>query len=225
MARKQNTRGLSSRKGNFSIYILVDGDCEQDYLNSIRTKEPYKSVFFSQRIKIAPDIPKYSSVESQYHTVCEALNNYDRVLWIIDYDKVNENTQKQKHKSITDADKFKKFSKSFLKMTEFKKYSGKEVFVLINNPSLEFWYLLHFENTSKLYVDSKSAEKALVNYFPEYTKDDEKIRKGIFNLLHERLPTAISNAQLLKEDNTEVGARSDIYKIFINNFELLRAKE
>ena len=46
MARKQN-KGNTPKKGNFSIYILVDGECEQDYLNSIRNEEPYSSIISS----------------------------------------------------------------------------------------------------------------------------------------------------------------------------------
>lgn len=223
MARKQN-KGNSPKKGNFSIYILVDGECEQDYLNSIRNEEPYSSTISSHKIKIAPDIPKTKSLEAQYEAVSEALNHYDKVIWIVDYDVIRQQSAQQQAGTPKSFEKFLTLSNKFKKLVDLKKYSDKEVFVLINNPSIEFWYLLHFEKTSRFYPTSEAVEKRLVSYFSEYTKKDKKFRSSVFNLLKANLNTAIENARVLEDNEKDVQARADIFKIFLNNLEMLRPK-
>ncbi len=57
----------------------MDGECEQDYLSAIKTVEPFKSLLSSQRVKIAPEIPKTKSLDAQYKAVSQALDDYDKV--------------------------------------------------------------------------------------------------------------------------------------------------
>ena len=223
MARKQN-KGNSPKKGNFSIYILVDGECEQDYLNSIRNEEPYSSIISSHKIKIAPDNPKTKSLEAQYENVSEALNHYDKVIWIVDYDVIRQQSAQQQAGSTKSFEKFLTLSNKFKKLVDIKKYNDKEVFVLINNPSIEFWYLLHFEKTSRFYPTSEAVEKKLISNFNEYTKKDKKFRNSVFNLLKDKLDTAIKHASVLEENEKDIQARADIYKIFLNDLEMLRPK-
>lgn len=221
MTRKKN-KGSSLGKGNFSIYILVDGECEQDYLTSIKTVEPFKSTLSAQKIKIAPDIPKTKSLEAQYSAVSTALDDYDKVFWIVDYDVIRNETLIQKKGKQTSLEKFSVLSKRFKALISMKKYQEKEVYVLINNPSIEFWYLLHYENTSKLYTSSDAAEKKLTSHMENYTKNDEKFRKSIFSLLKNNLDTAIQHAELLIEDDDDIQARADMYKIFKDDLKILK---
>ena len=158
MAR-QKSKGFTPKKGNFSIYVLVDGECEQDYLTSIKTVEPFQSILSSQKVKIAPDIPKTKSLDAQFKAVSKALDDYDKVFWIVDYDVIRKETLMQKKGTQTSLEKFSVLSKKFKELVALKKYKDKEVYVLINNPSIEFWYLLHYENTSRLYTTSEEAEK------------------------------------------------------------------
>lgn len=221
MARKKN-QGSSLRKGNFSIYILVDGECEQDYLTSLKTVEPFKSSLSAQKIKIAPEIPKTKSLDAQFTAVSTALNDYDKVFWIVDYDVIRKETLMQQKGKQTSLEKFTILSKRFKDLISMKKYKEKEVYVLINNPSIEFWYLLHYENTSKLYTTSDAAEKKLASHMTNYTKNDEKFRKSIFSLLKDNLNTAIHNAELLIEDDSDIQARADMYKIFKDDLKILK---
>lgn len=221
MARQKN-KGSTLKKGNFSIYVLVDGECEQDYLSAIKTVEPFKSLLSSQRVKIAPEIPKTKSLDAQYKAVSEALDDYDKVFWIVDYDVIRKETLMQKRGVQTSLEKFSILSTKFKNLISLKKYKGKEVYVLINNPSIEFWYLLHYVNTAKLYTTSEEVEKKLATYLKAYTKNDEKFRKSVFSLLKDNLGTAITNAQNLIEDPNDIQARADMYKIFENDLKILR---
>ncbi|MDU7563650.1 MAG: RloB family protein [Acinetobacter baumannii] len=221
MARPKS-KGFTPKKGNFSIYVLVDGECEQDYLLSIKTVEPFKSILSSQKVKIAQDIPKTKSLDAQFNAVSEALDDYDRVFWIVDYDVIRKETLMQKKGTQTSLEKFSVLSKKFKGLTSLKKYKDKEAYVLINNPSIEFWYLLHYENTSKLYPTSEAVEKKLATHLASYTKNDEKFRKSIFSLLQANLENAIQNAKLLVQDDNDIQARADMYKIFEDNLKILK---
>ena len=191
MARPKS-KGFTPKKGNFSIYVLVDGECEQDYLLSIKTVEPFQSILSSQKVKIAPDIPKTKSLDAQFKAVSKALDDYDKVFWIVDYDVIRKETLMQKKGTQTSLEKFSVLSKKFKELVSLKKYKDKEAYVLINNPSIEFWYLLHYENTSRLYTTSEEAEKKLATHLASYTKNDEKFRKSIFSLLRGG-PTCLNN--------------------------------
>jgi hypothetical protein len=221
MAR-QKSKGFTPKKGNFSIYVLVDGECEQDYLTSIKTVEPFQSILSSQKVKIAPDIPKTKSLDAQFKAVSKALDDYDKVFWIVDYDVIRKETLMQKKGTQTSLEKFSVLSKKFKELVALKKYKDKEVYVLINNPSIEFWYLLHYENTSRLYTTSEEAEKKLATHLASYTKNDEKFRKSIFSLLQANLGKAIQNAELLIQDDNDIQARADMYKIFEDDLKILR---
>jgi hypothetical protein len=142
----------------------------------------------------------------------------------VDYDVIRQQSAQQQAGTPKSFEKFLTLSNKFKKLIDLKKYSDKEVFVLINNPSIEFWYLLHFEKTSRFYPTSEAVEKRLVSYFSEYTKKDKKFRSSVFNLLKANLNTAIENARVLEDNEKDVQARADIFKIFLNNLEMLRPK-
>jgi hypothetical protein len=95
------------------------------------------------------------------------------------------------------------------------------MYVLINNPSMEYWYLLHYEATSRYYAKSNEAERALRKYIKSYTKLDERYRKQIFDNLYPNLSKAIEHAKRINIDEDQILARADLYRIFENNCELL----
>lgn len=221
MARK--LKSLPQSKGAFSIYILVDGETEQDYLKSIKTTKPYCDQLGNQRITIRPEIPSKKSLDDQYDSLKEALNHYDRVIWLVDYDVINlQQSQHRKPGTVTPKQKFIDLSSRLESLTKIKKYKGKTVHILINNPSIEYWYLLHYKDTSRLYTTSLSVENELKNYISDYTKNNEKYRKSILGKLNEKIDHAIFCAKKLNDDNNNVIARADIYKIFDKNLELLK---
>ena len=84
-----------------------------------------------------------------------------------------------------------------------------------SNPAFEYWLLLHFEHTRAPYqrtggrTAAQNCERALVQYFPEYSKG----MRGLFQRLLEDLPEAktrsarsLADARRTGEDNpsTEV---------------------
>ncbi|MDO7213849.1 RloB domain-containing protein [Acinetobacter nosocomialis] len=218
MARTSKFR--DKKQGKTNIYILVDGECESDYLTAFKRSESYKTLL--KHVDIKPDLPKSKSIESQFEELCTQLNHYSKVIWVVDYDVISKETGEQRKGTETSEQKFNKYKKRLEKLVSQKRYEGVELHILINNPSIEYWYLLHYEATGKHYQTSSEAEKHLKKHLKNYTKFDAIYRRQIFSVLEPKLSDAINNAKrIVIEDDTEILARADLYKIFENNCELL----
>jgi hypothetical protein len=75
-----------------------------------------------------------------------------------------------------------------------------DVIFIINNPCLEFWFILHFEKTSKLFDTCAKAENELKKYLKDYEKTQKYFTKqdnDIYIKLKRLLKTAINNSESL----------------------------
>jgi hypothetical protein len=63
----------------------------------------------------------------------------------------------------------------------------------VSNPSFEFWYLLHFENTSRPFADSDELEGFLKKHVPDYRKNLD-----VFDTIYPRTAIAIESAQAIQ---------------------------
>lgn len=219
MARINSKKNLprSLRGSNDTVYILVDGHCEYDYLNAFKRHDKYIKIL--KNIDIKPELPKSKSIDSQYEDLLEQLNHYSKVIWLVDYDVIiKESLERGKGKESPEQ-KFQRYVDSLYK--EAKRLKDAEIHILINNPSIEYWYLLHYEPTSKYYKASNDAERVLKKHLKTYTKSTQNYRQSMFKTLEPNLSNAITRAKLLPIDPTEIRARADIYKIFENSCKLL----
>lgn len=60
----------------------------------------------------------------------------------------------------------------------------------VSNPSFEYWYLLHFEETTRSFLDAAEVIGQLKKYVPEYEKS-----ANVFALLQPMTATAIKRAK------------------------------
>lgn len=94
-----------------------------------------------------------------------------------------------------------------------KKYGGKKNVILCDSlPSIEYWFLLHYEDTNRFFQNSAAAETALQKYISDYVKKEGFLskRKWVENMTQSgKLEMARSRAQ--KYENSE-RAYSKIYK-------------
>ncbi len=191
--RKNNKR--TKRKANRSYLIVVDGQTEIWYLQLMKEHEKLKG------ISVKPELPKRKKLRDLYNMVEKESKDYDKVIWVLDLDLILDNRQ----------------------INEFKKYvnalnKNKRVIILVNNPCLELWFLLHFKKTHKIFYSCANVIKELKKYVNDYDKS-EKYYKGNTNLygkLKSRQKDAIRNAKVLgclDFDNIE-SSKAEIYKIF-----------
>jgi len=152
-------------KTNPSFALVVDGETEVWYLQMLKRNER------NLRVSIKPEIPNKKSVEEQYNLVCDLSGKeFKKVFWVIDLDTV-----------IKEDNEAPKGKKSPLKT--FEEYrtdlitNYPNVVVIVNNPCIEFWFLLHFEKTSKYFDTCSSAETQLKKTLEELRKDTKILYK------------------------------------------------
>lgn len=89
----------------------------------------------------------------------------------------------------------------------------------MNNPCLEFWFLLHYEQTLKYFATYSDLKKELNKHLPDYQKTEKYFknsRQDIYQHLKSNLATAINNAILTGTfdfNNTHKGL-SEMHKVF-----------
>ncbi|GAB1404868.1 RloB-like protein [anaerobic digester metagenome] len=175
-------------KTNPSFAFVVDGETEVWYLQMLKRNER------NLRVSIKPEIPNKKSVEEQYNLVCDLSGKeFTKIFWIIDLDTV-----------IKEDNQAPKGKKSQLKT--FEEYrtdlitNYPNVVVIVNNPCIEFWFLLHFEKTSKYYDTCSSAETQLKKHLKNYEKTQKFFTKqndDIYLKLKTKLKAAIDNSLAL----------------------------
>lgn len=160
MARITNNRKGTGKK---RYSIIVDGDTEVWYFQQMKECE-------NLSVNIDPKIPQKKTLEEQYKLVCEHAKHYDHVFWIIDLDVIIQEDKKTKKGATSIVETFKKYCAC----KEIK--DNPCIDILINNPGLEIWFLLHHKQTSKYYTCCDDVIKDLKK--PDWSlKDYEKTEK------------------------------------------------
>lgn len=192
-------------KAPLSTVAVVDGECEQWYLNMIKRNERVN-------FKITPEIPQRKKIVDQYETVKAFVDQgYERVFWIVDFDTIMKEDKESK-KGESPLKTFLSYYSSTFK--------NEKVVVIINNPCLEFWYLLHFKKTSKYYESYEKLLPSLKKWMPDYEKTRNyytKQNNDIYLKLKPLLMKAIENANALDEfepDNPQKGL-SQMQRLFM----------
>lgn len=191
--RKPRRKKIKARP-NFAL--VVDGDTEVWYFQMLKRNERTLTV------NIEPKIPQKKSVLEQFKLVKSLSEDYKTVFWIIDFDTIIKETREAKKGNESPLQVFLKYYKIIKK-------EHNNITIIVNNPCLEFWILLHFERTSKYFNNCASAEKQLKKHLKDYEKTRKYYtRQGndIYLKLKPNLKTAVRNSGLLgsfKEDDYE----------------------
>lgn len=200
--RKNSNKKLLGKK---QYSIIVDGQTEIWYLQLMKKHENLK------HINIKPEIPKKKKLKEQFELVKENAKHYDKVFWLLDFDVfIKEEKEKRQGKRS--------------KITELKNYFNKfkekdNIEVFFNNPCLEYWFLLHYNNTNKYFEKCINAERELKKKgLSDYQKTEKYFKKSnndIYKKLKNHQEFAISNAIKLGDfnfNNVEL-AKTEIYKL------------
>lgn len=70
--------------------------------------------------------------------------------------------------------------------------------LIVSNPCFEFWYLLHFCETSRPFISAGEVVDELKQYMPEYEK-----HRSIYNRLLEKMDLAIARAEGLLNNHPD----------------------
>ena len=194
-------------KANPNFAIIVDGDTEVWYFQMLKRNERKINV------SIEPKIPQKKSLSEQFDLACFLSEDYTTVFWIIDFDTILKETKEAKKGTETPLQAFMKYRNTI-------KSKYKNVVIIVNNPCLEFWILLHFEKSSKYYNSCGAVEKYLKKYLKDYQKSKKYYTKqdnDIYLKLRPYLNNAIKNAKHLGSFNKHepINAMSEM-ELFYN---------
>lgn len=95
------------------------------------------------------------------------------------------------------------------------KYAGnKRVLLCDSMPSVEYWFLLHYENTNRYFGTSKATLRALKQHIPDYDKSEQFLtnRKWVADMSEDGKQELACNRA--KQFGTEGCSYSTIHKIF-----------
>lgn len=180
----RNNKGILS-KGKPSIAVVVDGQTESWYLAMIARNEP------DSRFRIKPEIPQNKSLAEQYAKVISLAADYDEVIWIVDFDVILKETREGKRGELGAM-------KVFIRLKNKLESEYDNVTIIINQPCIEFWLLIHFEYTQAPFENCAGAEGRLKKYLGDYSKAQKYYTKegnDIYLKMKERLPVAIGNSK------------------------------
>jgi len=204
----RTSKKISQNKKKICSFV-ADGECEFWYLQMLRNSE-------NIRIAVSPEMYQKKSMDEQYDKVVSYSEDSEKVFWIIDFDVILKETRECKKGKEPALVKFKKYAEKL----KDKKYANVEI--VVNNPCLEFWFLLHFCQTTKYF---ESYDKLLPNLkkqatLSNYEKTEKYFTKGtdIYKRLKPYLETAIENASKCGKFNFEQTSKgiSEMNKIFEN---------
>ena len=169
--------------------VVVDGETEKWYLEMLKQNEP--DILFN----ITPKILQKKNINQQYELVTDlSEEEYDKVFWIVDLDVLLKE-EREKKNSTSSLQQF---------LNYWRKLSKQEkIVVIVNNPCLEYWFLLHYEN-GKVFTACAGAEKQLRRHLKDYEKTEKFFKKDndIYKQLKPYLQTAKENATALGSFDT-----------------------
>jgi deoxyribodipyrimidine photolyase len=193
-------------KGKTKIAVIVDGETEFWYLQMLKRNEREITV------DIKPEIPQKKKLEEQYKKAIKLSEIYDKVIWIVDLDVILKESQmapKGKKKPLA----------QFLEYRNDLEKKHENIKVIINQPCLEFWLLIHFELISPHFSSCEGAEKLLKKYLTDYAKTEKYYTKednDIYLKLKANLSIAIRNSKRLSafDLNTPYQGLSEMFILF-----------
>lgn len=191
--RKRN-RVTKSRKPVIAIGCEGKNKTETTYFKNFFSRE-YMIRFSTGRhtdpigmVNDLVDFIKTEDIKKEYN---------DKIYLLLDTD-INENKQEQ-------IDKVKKICKK----------NGIEL--ITSTPTFEYWYILHFENTTKKFTSSKQVKADLKTKILNYTES-----MNIYPLIKNNMGKAIKRAKSIEKsyikngqeiDNENANPHTSVYKV------------
>lgn len=206
----------NTQKDRGGIAIIVDGKDEEWYINKVKECYPCEKL---KQIKVKPELPTKKNVQEQFNFAQKLLGEeYSFVILILDFDKI----LKEKKEGGKGVKEFEYFANSYNNYINIKAGQGSRankwmnnLLVIVNNPCLEYWFLLHYKQTTKFYEDGNSliSELKRIPELKDYDKNETYI-KSLYKKLESRLPDARKNAKEFRLEEYENKGCSEMNKMF-----------
>lgn len=157
------------------MLILCEGQTERRYFQAIREDADFKHLLTAVQVEVAAarhpaPLQVVREAERRFRESVREANPFDQVWVVFDHD--HHPSRRQAYDRAIE--------------TGFQ--------VAFSAPAFELWYLLHFVQTTRIFVQPDELIKNLQQYQPNY----QKARQNDFAHLKQQLGTALTNAMWLR---------------------------
>jgi len=190
--RKQKIREPKS-----GIYIVGEGITEQYYFSHIKK-------IFGFHCTIKPRFFGNTSIAEMRKKIEELLRGDIFVICVFDADVAAHNESERKK----------------LEQLQNKYRKNKNLLFYNSLPSIEYWFLLHYENTNRHFNDSKAAGTALKKYINDYEKTSQFLEreKWVKDLCaDDKLKQAIKRAKSFGAGNGSYTNVNEVFEILMKD--------
>jgi hypothetical protein len=185
-------RHSANKKAGRRVLIVTEGQTEEEYFKALRNWKRLHGLIVVIKPNCTDPVSLYNVAKELKEQEQEKSKTgnitlpYDEVWIVYDLEKPNSERREQSKK------------------VEEKVKSPNKIYVAKSDPSFEFWYILHFEKTTKSFTGADEAEQHLKKH---HWKDYRKAITPTQNIL-DKTDTAVENAiwvrkQLESSNSTE----------------------
>ena len=166
-------RNKQSRKEKPMIIITAEGrnETEARYFNNFRTADCPYIIKFHKAGHLTDPTKLAESIRQRWDAEDADVRTGDLAFVIVDLD--NKESKAKEIQQLETKNRVEKF--------------------IVSNPSFEVWYLLHYEYSTRSYINTDAVIRELKKHYPGYEKTSE-----MFPLLKDKMGNAITNAEKLE---------------------------
>ena len=167
-------RNKQSRKEKPMIIITAEGrnETEARYFNNFRTADCPYIIKFHKAGHLTDPTKLAESIRKRWDAEEADVRTGDMAFVVVDLD--NKESKAKEIQQLEAKSSVEKF--------------------IVSNPSFEVWYLLHYEYSTRSYMNADAVIRELKKHYPGYEKTSD-----MYPLLKEKIDEATANAEKLED--------------------------
>ena len=167
-------RNKQNRKEKPMIIITAEGknETEAQYFDGFRTPDCPYIIKFHKAGNLTDPTKLAESIRKRWDKEEADVRTGDMAFVIVDLD--NKESKAKEIQQLEAKSRLEKF--------------------IVSNPTFEVWYLLHYEYSTRSYINTDAVIRELKKHYPGYEKTSE-----MFPLLKDKMGNAITNAEKLED--------------------------
>lgn len=171
-------RNRQNRKEKPMIIITAEGrnETEAKYFDGFRTPDCPYIVKFHKAGHLTDPTKLAESIRKRWDTEEADVRTGDMAFVVVDLD--NKESKAKEIQRLEAKNRVEKF--------------------IVSNPSFEVWYLLHYEYSTRSYINADAVIRELKKHYPEYEKTSD-----MYLLLKDKMGNAIARAEKLENYHNE----------------------
>lgn len=179
-------RNKPSRKEKPMIIITAEGrnETEAKYFNGFKTPECPYLIKFHKAGHLTDPTKLAESIRKRWDKEDADIKTGDMAFVVVDLD--NKESKAKEIRQLEEKNRVEKF--------------------IVSNPSFEVWYLLHYEYSTRSYLNADAVIRELKKYYPGYEKNSD-----MYLILKDKMGDAITSAEKLEDyHNAEKHLHPDV---------------